>query len=122
MTVATLTVDEGLRRGGDGAVERRPIDGGYGRSGRPFVLHVRIRAFHDCMTKSAARVPERTALSIVAGRPVSVQSPASARLRHAVLTPGRLAFCEGVAAKVARRSRTICHGGISAGTWAILST
>ena len=41
----------------------------------------------------------------------SVQSPASTRLRQRVAGAGRLAFCSGVAAKVARRSRTICHGG-----------
>jgi len=92
MTVAALTVDQGLRCGGDwscSSVGRST--GGNGRAGKRFV-HLGRCAFHDCMTKSAARVPERTALSIVAGRPVSVQSPASARLRHAVLTPGRLAF------------------------------
>ena len=53
---------------------------------------------------------------MVAGKPVSVQSPARTRLRHAVAAPGRLASCAGVAAKVARRSRTICHGGSSAGS------
>jgi uncharacterized membrane protein YdcZ (DUF606 family) len=50
------------------------------------------------MARSAARFPEHTALSIVAGKLVSVQSPASARLRRAVRTPGRRAFCSGVAA------------------------
>ena len=44
-----------------------------------------------------------------------VQSPASTRLRHAVSAPGRFASCSGVAAKVARRSRTICQGGSAAG-------
>ncbi len=48
---------------------------------------------------------------MVAGKPVSVQSPASTRLRQAVAAPGRFKSCAGVAAKVARRSRTICHGG-----------
>src|SRR5207245_2895357 len=51
-------------------------------------------------TASAARLPERIAPSMVAGRPVAVQSPASARLCHRVAAPGRLAFCSGVAAKV----------------------
>lgn len=56
--------------------------------------------------------PERTAPSIVAGNPVCVQSPASARLVHCVFAGGRLASSSGVAAKVARVSRTICHAGI----------
>ena len=66
------------------------------------------------MTISAARLPDRTALSKVAGNPVAVQSPARMRLFHCVRAAGRLAFSSGVAAKVARRSRTICHGGSSA--------
>ena len=66
------------------------------------------------MTTSAARLPDRTALSNVAGNPVAVQSPARTRLFHCVRAPGRLAFSSGVATKVARRSRTICHGGSSA--------
>ena len=37
---------------------------------------------------SAARLPERIAPSMVAGRPVSVQSPASTRLRHALRRRG----------------------------------
>src|SRR5580700_6159397 len=61
--------------------------------------------------KSAARKPERSAPSMVAGRPVSVQSPARMRLRQAVRAPGRLRACSGVAAKVARRSFRICQGG-----------
>ena len=36
--------------------------------------------------------------------------------------PGRLAFCAGVAAKVARRSRTICHGGSALGRPATVAT
>ena len=74
------------------------------------------------MTRSAARLPERIAPSMVAGKPVFVQSPASTRLRHAVAAPGRLASCAGVAAKVARRSRTICHGGSAAGKPVTLAT
>ena len=66
------------------------------------------------MTTSAARLPDRTALSNVAGNPVAVQSPARTRLSHCVRAAGRLAFSSGVATKVARRSRTICHGGSSA--------
>jgi len=54
------------------------------------------------MTRSAARLPDRAALSKVAGNPVAVQSPASVRLLHCVCAPGRLAFSSGVAAKVAR--------------------
>src|SRR4029453_2512673 len=58
---------------------------------------------------------ERTALSIVAGKPVAVQSPARNRLSHFVSAGGGSAFCSGVAANVARRSRTICHGGNAGG-------
>ena len=71
---------------------------------------------------SAARLPERIAPSMVAGKPVSVQSPASARLRHAVCALGRFKSCSGVAAKVARRSRTICQGGSSSGNPVTLAT
>ena len=48
---------------------------------------------------------------MVAGNPVSVQSPARNRFFQAVTGPGRRAFCSGVASNVARRSRTICQGG-----------
>ena len=46
--------------------------------------------FHHCnfAMMSAARLPDRIAPSMVAGRPVSVQSPARTRLRHAVAAPG----------------------------------
>ena len=71
---------------------------------------------------SAARLPDRIAPSMVAGRPVSVQSPARTRLRHLVTAPGRMASCAGVAAKVARRSRTICQGGSAAGNPVRLAT
>ena len=51
---------------------------------------------------------------MVAGRPVSVQSPARNRLRQRGLgAGGRLASWAGVAAKVARFSLTICQGGRS---------
>src|SRR5208282_589120 len=74
--------------------------------------------FHHCNFAmiSAARLPDRIAPSMVAGRPVSVQSPARMRLRHPVAGPGRLASCAGVAEKVARRSRTICQGGSPPGS------
>ena len=48
---------------------------------------------------------------MVAGNPVSVQSPARNRFLNDVTGPGRSAFCSGVASNVARRSRTICQGG-----------
>ena len=64
-------------------------------------------------TRSAARSPDRTDPSMVAGNPVSVQSPARNRFFQAVTGPGRSAFCSGVASNVARRSRTICQGGNS---------
>ena len=59
--------------------------------------------------------PERSAPSMVAGRPVWVQSPAKNRLRQRVSAGGRLASCSGVAAKVARFSLTICHVGMRRG-------
>src|SRR6185312_7232319 len=62
----------------------------------------------------AALCPDRTAPSMVAGSPVAVQSPASSRLPHFVRAAGRLASCSGKAAKVARRSLTICHAGTGA--------
>src|SRR5216684_6042497 len=71
-------------------------------------------------TRSAARFPERTDPSIVAGNPVSVQSPARNRFLQLVDGPGRSAFCSGVASNVARRSRTICQGGNSPCTPAAL--
>src|SRR5580658_8927435 len=81
---------------------------------------------HDCWnclaTVSAARLPERIAPSIVAGRPVSVQSPAKTRLRHFVAVLGRTASWAGVAANVARRSRTICQGGSAGGRPVTLAT
>ena len=64
---------------------------------------------------AAARSPERNAPSMVAGSPVSVQSPASKRLAHRVEGEGRRAFCAGVAAKVARFSLTIRQGGGTSG-------
>src|SRR5207302_1489607 len=68
---------------------------------------------------AAARSPERNAPSMVAGSPVSVQSPASKRLAHRVEGEGRRAFCAGVAAKVARFSLTIRQGGGTSGRrWA----
>src|SRR6185312_2902728 len=41
----------------------------------------------------AAFCPERTAPSSVAGKPVSVQSPASSKLDHLVMAPGLGAAC-----------------------------
>ena len=56
-------------------------------------------------TASAARRPLRTAPSIVAGSPVSVQSPARNSPGSAVTGPGRSASSAGVEAKVACGSR-----------------
>ena len=64
----------------------------------------------------AAARPERTALSMVAGKPVSVQSPARTRLRHLVRAGARRRSASGVWAKVARRSLTIRIGGRSSGS------
>src|SRR5439155_14733831 len=52
----------------------------------------------------AAACPERTALSIVAGNPVSIQSPASSRPRTEVRVCGR-GGCPGASENVARGSR-----------------
>src|SRR5580693_10123454 len=82
------------------------------RVGRGLNALVEFLIGHCISRISAARCPERIAPSMVAGSPVSVQSPARMRLRQRVFAPGRLASCAGVAAKVARRSRTICQGGI----------
>ena len=60
-------------------------------------------------TREAASQPDRTAPSIVAGRPVWTQSPARKTLLHCVREGGRMASCAGVAAKVARFSLTIRH-------------
>ena len=62
---------------------------------------------------SAAARPDLMAPSIVPGNPVAVQSPASTRLAMPVRAPGRSRSCSAVAAKVARRSFTTRHGGIS---------
>src|SRR5208337_1680823 len=61
--------------------------------------------------RDAASRPDRTAPSIVAGRPVWTQSPARNTLLHCVREGARLASCAGVAAKVARFSLTIRHDG-----------
>src|SRR4029078_6969297 len=91
---------------------------GIGLLGRRRALFEDV-IYHDCRDcvamMSAARLPERIAPSMVAGRPVSVQSPANKRLRHLVVTPGRMASWARVGAQVARRSRTICQGGSAAG-------
>ena len=58
---------------------------------------VRRHAAPPAMTTSAARLPDRTAPSSVAGNPVAVQSPARTRLSHCVRAAGRLAFSSGVA-------------------------
>ena len=63
----------------------------------------------------AASLPDRIAPSMVAGRPVAVQSPARKRFRQRVCDRGRLAFSSGSAAKVARRSLMMCQGGKTAG-------
>ena len=56
------------------------------------------------------------------GQAGSVQSPASTRLRHARFGARTLGILAGVAAKVARRSRTICQGGSAAGKPVTLAT
>ncbi len=90
------------------------VDGVERRCGGESVEHGCPYADPWANAKPAAASPERSAPSIVAGRPVSVQSPARNRLRHCVRAGGRLASCSGVAAKVARFSRTICQRGSGA--------
>src|SRR6476619_392135 len=109
VAVRALAIEQRLRRRGNALVEILPIR--------------RRHTLFPIMTTSAARLPDRTALSNVAGNPVAVQSPARTRLSQGVRAPGRLAFSSGVAAKVARRSRTICHGGNgSAGSFITAAT
>ena len=55
----------------------------------------RVSSLASARRRSAARLPDRIAPSIVAGKPVSVQSPARTRLRHRVRAPGRWASCSG---------------------------
>src|SRR5215467_611927 len=114
MTIRLLAVEQRLCRGLNVLFQ----------SGIAAVGHYRYDYVHRWprLIASAARCPDRMALSIVAGKPVFVQSPASMRLFQAVRAPGRRASCSGVAAKVARRSRTICHGGSSAGRRAMVRT
>ena len=52
---------------------------------------------------------------MVAGKPVAVQSPASARFGQRVRAAGRRRSCSGVAAKVARFSFTTRQGGMASG-------
>ena len=60
------------------------------------------------MSRAQAR-PLRTALSIVAGQPVAVQSPASHRLATGVRLSSRCLAEPGAAAKVARGCFTTSH-------------
>src|SRR5437763_3499893 len=68
-----------------------------------FVVH--NDGIHGLSNRSAALCPDRTALSIVAGKPVSVQSPARYSPRTAVSAGGRTG-CPGAKENVACRSRT----------------
>ncbi len=93
MSVAPLQCEQRVGCRVDAALDlrhRRLLIGGH--PGHDF-------AHLDRPMSSAARLPDRMAPSIVAGKPVLVQSPASTRFRHAVSAPGRLAFSRGVAAK-----------------------
>src|SRR4029077_10406268 len=90
----------------------------------PLLMHQRLhgalnvdldrRQLVQCVVhraSAAAASPERSAPSIVAGSPVSIQSPARNRLVQDVRAEGRIKSCAGVAAKVARFSLTIRQGG-----------
>lgn len=57
-------------------------------------------------TASAARCPDRAALSIVDGHPVAVQSPARKQFGHGDTAPGRAASISGGTPNVARTSFT----------------
>src|SRR6185437_8942789 len=108
MAVVALTVEQRTGRAADRGFDRRPVvlfDAD--------LVHRRYYTGRSASAKSAALWPDRTAPSIVAGRPVAVQSPARNRLGQAVFAGARLASCSGVAANVARRSFTICHSGIA---------
>ena len=83
---------------------------GYGAEaaavGRQNARAGRVRDAAAESARSAAARPEITALSIVAGRPVWIQSPARKRFASGVSTPGRTASAAGVSESVACRSRT----------------
>src|SRR6476646_5506356 len=73
-------------------------------------------------TSRVASFPDRIAPSMVAGRPVAVQSPARKRFRQRVHDCGLLAFSFGSAAKVARRSLMMCQGGKTLGKLVSITT
>ena len=73
-------------------------------------------------TSRVASFPDRIAPSMVAGRPVAVQSPARKRFRQRVHDCGLLAFSLGSAAKVARRSLMMCQGGKTLGKFVSITT
>src|SRR5262245_8843998 len=77
----------------------KPVAGSSGRTncaGRP----------SSARTPSAARYPLRTALSIVAGQPVCVQSPAIKKFRMGVFCDGRQRSQPGLGENVAALSLT----------------
>src|SRR5688572_26103650 len=88
-----------------------------GRDPSPLVGRERRKRTQFAHAARAAAVkPERMAPSMVAGQPVSVQSPASTRLRQRVRALGRRSNWAGVAAKVARFSFTTRCGGRRSGS------
>ena len=110
MAVGRCCANSASRRLFD-ALPRDSVRCGSAARAAPCVVRCIVFNHSSCAIMSAARLPDRIAPSMVAGSPVSVQSPARTRLLHLVAAPGRFASCAGVAAKVARRSRTICQGG-----------
>ena len=71
----------------------------------------RIYSFSICFkAQLAAAIPDQTAPSSVAGKPVFVQSPARNMLANPIIVAGRRATCSGVCSKVARFSLMILHG------------
>src|SRR5581483_2101700 len=106
-----LQVEEVL----DGALERRRgraaggaelgCCGHAAATSATFGLSGERRRRGRASTASAAARPLRTAPSIVAGQPVSVQAPASASPGSAVRAPGRSGRVPGAARNVARGSR-----------------
>ncbi len=90
------------------------IGGGGNGAGQGFASGQGL-AGHVSSSMSAARRPDLIAPSMVAGKRVAVQSPASARLASGVRVPGRRRSCSAVAAKVARFSLITRNAGIACG-------
>src|SRR5439155_20527064 len=80
---------------------------------RPTQSRERVRHRRPSTARAAAK-PLRTAPSMVAGRPVSVQSPARNRPLMGVAVPGRKVSASGSEAKAASGSRITTERGTAA--------